>query len=30
MDEIVTGVFEDPELRVDGEAGDLMTMDFAT
>ena len=29
MDEIVAGYFEDPKLRVDGKAGDLMTMDFA-
>jgi hypothetical protein len=29
MDEIVAGNFGDPTLRVDGTAGDLMTMDFA-
>jgi hypothetical protein len=28
-DEIVAGVLEDPELRFDGKAGDLLTMDFA-
>jgi hypothetical protein len=29
MDDIVAGDFEDLTLRVDGKAGDLMTMDFA-
>jgi hypothetical protein len=29
MDEMVAGVLEDPESRVDGKAGDQLTMDFA-